>query len=623
MVTGNQPERFKTYCTVFLVLFFSIVLRFYQLGHGGYGCPSSSGNARSMLHSWWHFFFVAWDPAGTYMQDKPPVADWLQSISVLHFGYSGFSLILPQALAGAINLLLLYRLIVQLDERRPLALWAVAAMAVAPVSVLVSRSNKVDEFVVLFILVTANLLVEYSRTRKFRALLLASVAGGLAFNVKGLAMAVAAPSLLLLLMEAKPWRDLPSGRSRIITAGLLFVICSLGWMIIVDLTPVHLRPRVMNSENNRMLELLLIHNGISRVSESSGFNPADHMKEEGPETIPMGVFYGGPHGFSRIMNEFPGKMLSGFLPLVLSGMIAGLADWKNRSRRINAIFWNVWLLVGYLTYSMSRMGSAHYIELFFPPLAVMVGTTLHYAATDFSWRGRVACFGLAGGLFSALHAYRFFPAVGTLVIYLSLIGLVLLAVHFLRIIFRRSHIQYGLINASSILFLLIPFSLSTICVIAKPVEGVLPGVVFLELLRKGEGKFTGEIHDGHYITGKIGESEPALDYVYSVEPNIKYLIAGPTFSFCSSVITKYDRSALPIQNEFLLNFETGPAELARLITRGDLRFILLPRLRVKNYPQDLRTLLQLGKDVSGRVGWELDSPWILLDFAEFNPVPRS
>ena len=58
----------------------------------------------------WLFFYDSFDPAGFISLDKPPVAFWIQTAFAAVLGYSGWTIHLPQALAGIASVVLLYRL---------------------------------------------------------------------------------------------------------------------------------------------------------------------------------------------------------------------------------------------------------------------------------------------------------------------------------------------------------------------------------------------------------------------------------------------------------------------------------------------------------------------------------
>jgi 4-amino-4-deoxy-L-arabinose transferase-like glycosyltransferase len=54
----------------------------------------------SMLQSFHNFFYASFDPGGFVTVDKPPVVFWIQTLFAFIFGVHGWSVILPQALAG-------------------------------------------------------------------------------------------------------------------------------------------------------------------------------------------------------------------------------------------------------------------------------------------------------------------------------------------------------------------------------------------------------------------------------------------------------------------------------------------------------------------------------------------
>ncbi len=133
-----------------------------------------------MLKNWHNFFFVSFDGAGLVSVDKPPLGLWLQAASVKLFGFSGFSVLLPEAVAGVLSVALLYVLV-----RRafgPIAgLLAALILAVTPVSVATSRDNIVDSLLVLAVLLGAWAVTKAIETGLLRWLLLCAVFLGLGF----------------------------------------------------------------------------------------------------------------------------------------------------------------------------------------------------------------------------------------------------------------------------------------------------------------------------------------------------------------------------------------------------------------------------------------------------------
>src|SRR5437660_10977613 len=70
--------------------------------------PFYDAAVRSMGLSWHNFFFGAFEPAGSVSIDKPPLDLWLQVASTGAFGFGSTALKLPQALAGAAAVPLLF-----------------------------------------------------------------------------------------------------------------------------------------------------------------------------------------------------------------------------------------------------------------------------------------------------------------------------------------------------------------------------------------------------------------------------------------------------------------------------------------------------------------------------------
>src|SRR6266481_5190282 len=82
------------------IMIISLFMNFFQLGQNGFGNLYYAAGIRSMLDSWHNFFFVSFDPGGFVSIDKPPLGFWLQTLSAKIFGFTPFSIFLPQALAG-------------------------------------------------------------------------------------------------------------------------------------------------------------------------------------------------------------------------------------------------------------------------------------------------------------------------------------------------------------------------------------------------------------------------------------------------------------------------------------------------------------------------------------------
>jgi 4-amino-4-deoxy-L-arabinose transferase-like glycosyltransferase len=93
-----------------VVLALSAFLNLSWLTSEGYANVYYAATVKDMLVSWHNFFFVSFD-AGFVSVDKPLLGFWIQAASAYVFGFHGWSLLLPQALAGVLCVALLYHLV--------------------------------------------------------------------------------------------------------------------------------------------------------------------------------------------------------------------------------------------------------------------------------------------------------------------------------------------------------------------------------------------------------------------------------------------------------------------------------------------------------------------------------
>src|SRR5205809_1799785 len=251
------------------VMLVSIFMNFYQLGQNGFGNLYYAAAIRSMLDNLHDFFFVSFDPGGFVSIDKPPLGFWLQAASAKIFGFTPFSIFLPQALAGVLSVLLLYYLV-----RRHFGvvagLLAALALAISPISVLTNRNNTIDSTLVLVMLLGAWAVLRAAESGKLRWLLLCAVFVGLGFNIKMLEAYLVVPAYGLLYLLAAP-RRIWVRIGHLALAALLMLTISLSWAVAVDLIPAANRPYVGSSQNNSEISLALGYNGIQRLLGQFGF----------------------------------------------------------------------------------------------------------------------------------------------------------------------------------------------------------------------------------------------------------------------------------------------------------------------------------------------------------------
>ncbi|MDF9843347.1 MULTISPECIES: glycosyltransferase family 39 protein [unclassified Paenibacillus] len=218
----------------------------------------------SMLQSFHNFFFASLDSAGSVTVDKPPVTFWIQTLSAWIFGLHGWSVILPQALAGVGSVLLVY-LLVKPSFGKAAARLAALAMATTPVAAAVSRTNNIDAMLVFTLLLAAWFLFKGTRQHTTGSLLTAFGLIGVAFNEKMLQAYMVVPAFYLFyILAAKVNWKKKTGVLAACTAVLLII--SLSWAVIVDSIPADKRPYMGSSGTNSVLNLAFGYNGVSRLT---------------------------------------------------------------------------------------------------------------------------------------------------------------------------------------------------------------------------------------------------------------------------------------------------------------------------------------------------------------------
>ncbi len=259
--------------------------RLWGLNQNGYGNSYYAAAVRSMLQNRANFFFGSFDPAGFVTIDKPPVAVWIQAVSAALFGYSGLSLLIPQALMGVASVGVLYRMVRRVAGIKA-GLLAGLNLALTPISVAVDRDNLPDTALVLVLLLAAWSLSLAVETGRLRPLLVTAALVGVGFNVKMLAAFIVLPTFYLVYLVGAPGR-LWSRLGRLTIATGVLVIVSLSWAVVVELTPKDRRPYIGGSSNNSAIELALGYNGLGRIFGGSGnFTPGSPPPRRGDDRRP-------------------------------------------------------------------------------------------------------------------------------------------------------------------------------------------------------------------------------------------------------------------------------------------------------------------------------------------------
>src|SRR4051795_11038912 len=183
-------------------------LNLWGLSQNGFANTYYAGAVRSMASSWHAFLYGSLDSAGLMTVEKPPLALWVQALSVRVFGFHSLSMLVPQALMGVASVGLVYDL-VRRHWGRAGGFAGGATLALTPIAVAISRHNNPDALLVLCSVAALWFLVRAFEDGRTRWIVWAGVAVGLGFETK---MAVA---LMVVPGIAAAWLWIaPAGRAK-------------------------------------------------------------------------------------------------------------------------------------------------------------------------------------------------------------------------------------------------------------------------------------------------------------------------------------------------------------------------------------------------------------------------
>lgn len=373
---NGQPAHMWHRIALGVILLASTFLNVFQLNQEGYANLYYAATVKSMLTNWHTFFFVSFDPGGFVSVDKPPVGFWIQAASAKTFGFSGLSILLPEAIAGVLSVALLYYLV----RRRfgPVAgLIAALALAISPISVATNRNNTIDSLLVLTLLLSTWTVSLAAEKGRLRWLLLTALLVGVGFNIKMLQAYLVVPACGLVYLLGAPlsWRK---RFLHLLLAALVLLVVSLSWVAAVDLTPASQRPYVGSSQTNSELELAFGYNGIERLL---GIN--SRVSRASPSTPVLGPAGQGENGDAdplRLFNTQLGGQIGWLIPLALLGLLA--AAWQERlrlplnPRQQGLVMWGMSLLTMYIFFSVAGFFHRYYLSMLAPAICALVGIGL-------------------------------------------------------------------------------------------------------------------------------------------------------------------------------------------------------------------------------------------------------
>ena len=309
--------------------------------------------------------------------DKTPASLWVMELSARIFGFSKWSMLVPQAVEGVGSVLLLHAAVRRWFGHGA-GLIAGLVLALTPVAALMFRFNNPDALLVLLMTAAAYAIVRAIEDGRTKWLVFCGVLLGFAFLAKMLQAFLVLPGIAIAYLWAGPPR---LGRRVWQTVLLGFgVIAGAGWWVLIaQLTPAADRPYFGGSTDNNILQLAIGYNGLGRLDGNEAGSVGGGTG---------GVGWGGATGVIRLFQSEFGGQISWLLPTALISLAAMV--WMSRRAvrtdriRAAALLWGGWVLVTGAVFSyMSGIIHPYYMIALAPGIGALVGI----GAMEF-WRAR-------------------------------------------------------------------------------------------------------------------------------------------------------------------------------------------------------------------------------------------
>ena len=385
------------------------VLYTWALSRNGMGNAYYAAAVKSGTVSWKAFFFGALDPGSFITVDKLPASFWVQALSARLFGFSSWSILLPQALAGVASVLIVFKL-VRRWQGEVAALLASLAFALTPVALVMFRFNNPDALLTLLLLCAAWCVWSALESGSTWKLAGAGALVGFAFLTKMLEALIVLPAFVLVYLVCGR-RSLGRRLLQTAAAGLALLISAGWWVAIVELWPAASRPYIGgSSSSNSVLDLVFSRSG--GYLSTSGGQPN----------------FSGAAGWLRMFNSQLGGQISWLVPLALLGLAGGLWMTRRGGRRdlsrAGYLLWGLWALLSLGVFSFAH-GVLHpyYTVMVAPGIAALVGggsVALWRAGREHRWLAWLLPAGILGtAVWSAELLWRtsgYAPGLGIAVI---------------------------------------------------------------------------------------------------------------------------------------------------------------------------------------------------------------
>ncbi|NOR99365.1 glycosyltransferase family 39 protein [Mycobacteroides abscessus] len=387
MLTTTAPEAaprsvLRERITLCALLVGTATLYLWNLSANGWANQFYAAAVQAGSASWKAFVFGSSDAANSITVDKPPLFLWPMELSVRLFGFSPWSMLVPQAVIGVAAVALLWWT-VRRNAGPTAALIAGLVLALVPIYASMCRYNNPEPMMLLLMVASVWAVLEAVRDGRSRWLVLSGACVGLGFLTKQLEALIAVPALAATYL----WCGPPPLSVRTRQLGVAAVAAVLGggwWVALAELWPASSRPWIGGSPSNSFLELTFGYNGLDRITgKHAGHSPMSALAKDNP--------LASQQGFGRMFSAVIGGQISWLLAaaLVLTVVMVVLLRKAPRTdpERACAVAFGGWLVVVWLLFDFMTgkggMFSPYYTVALAPAIAAQIGL-----GTAMVWRHR-------------------------------------------------------------------------------------------------------------------------------------------------------------------------------------------------------------------------------------------
>jgi 4-amino-4-deoxy-L-arabinose transferase-like glycosyltransferase len=371
----------------------------WNLSNRAFGNPFYAAAVQAGTKNWTAFAFGSLDSGNLITVDKPPASLWPMELSGRIFGFTSWSMLVPQVVMAVVAVHTLYATVRRVAG--PAAgLLAGALLALTPVAYSMFRFNDPDALLMLLLALAAYCIVRALESARTRWLVLAGGLVGLAFLTKELMAFLPVPGMGLAYLWAAP-TSLKRRVGQLLAAGAAIVVGAGWWVLAVALTPPGRRPYLDGSTDNSELNRALVSNGLSRLLHG----PAATVRSL--ETA------GEPAALTRLFDVRVSGYISWLLPAALLLLVAGL--WLTRraprtdlTRGVLLMFGS-WLVLGGLVLSfMGGVFHEYYSLILVPAIVgiVAVSGALAWRSRGWTERGVLAATALVTAVWCTVPLSR-------------------------------------------------------------------------------------------------------------------------------------------------------------------------------------------------------------------------